>query len=490
MRGVGSYSRGTRRLKGRGGYAEDIGGSIGSWLGQKAGSLFRSITGLGTYKVNRNSLVSAQASDPPVVSNTTSATRVQHREFIKDISGSQLFEIQTFEVNPGIATTFPWLASVASCFEEYRMHGILFEFKSTSADALNSTNTALGTVIMATEYNPLHPPFANKREMENYVYSTSNAPSMSALHPLECARDVTVLDELFVRNTPVVGSDLRFSDLGKFQLATVGMQANAVIGELWVTYDIELLKPKLPDSFVSLTPSHYSFNVGTPLLPNPQTYGPPTAANKFGSTVPGVSPTPKYAVRGIGSNLVTFDTNTIRFKSTGIHLFVFSYQGSAALCSLPGIVTGGDIDSYPMFANSGALSAVFESPFSGTNSTLYMYLYACNVRATDGPGSASLTFTGGILPASVTSSDILVVPLPNSFTVDKAESIEISMGNLLKDLQEKVKQLTLRICDDSEEDDYKEAAITPRPIEDYIHDDLSGSTADLVSRLHKKLMAA
>lgn len=54
------------------------------------------------------------------------------------------FNYSTWQLNPGQKSLFPWLAGIASNFESYKFHGLVFEYKSMSADALNSTNTALG----------------------------------------------------------------------------------------------------------------------------------------------------------------------------------------------------------------------------------------------------------------------------------------------------------------------------------------------------------
>lgn len=73
--------------------------------------------------------------------------RIQNREYIMDIvsgSSANSFNYNTFDLNPGSSVTFPWLNRIAQNFESYRFHGLVFEFKSMSADALNSTNTALG----------------------------------------------------------------------------------------------------------------------------------------------------------------------------------------------------------------------------------------------------------------------------------------------------------------------------------------------------------
>ena len=187
--------------------------------------------------------------DPPQVRNNSARTvTLSHREYLCDIvsgpAGS--FSVQNFVINPGNTVTFPWLSGVASKFQQYRLDGMIFQFKSMSADALNSTNTALGQVIMATNYDVNQPLFDSKYEMENTEFSTSVKPSLSAMHPIECARTESTLNELYVAaggNIPPGGTASMYN-FGNFQIATNGFQAaNVNIGELWVTYEVTLFKP-------------------------------------------------------------------------------------------------------------------------------------------------------------------------------------------------------------------------------------------------------
>lgn len=220
-----------------------VAGPAGANFGRNAGAWVSKVIGSGDYTVSNNSLV---ATGVPEFAKTRRIVSVKHREYLGDITGSTAFSSRSFDINPGDDTTFPWLSGVASNFQQYRFKGLLFEFVSTSADALNSTNTALGTVVMATQYNVNRPAFVNKQEMEAYEFSCSTRPSANLIHPIECDPDETPMTHLYVRSGVVPsGEDARMYDLGSFQIATVGMQAAATIGELWVTYDIELLKPRL-----------------------------------------------------------------------------------------------------------------------------------------------------------------------------------------------------------------------------------------------------
>lgn len=187
---------------------------------------------------------------PPMITNSmnSGAIIVRHREYIGDIISTTAFTNRNFPINPGMVGTFPWLAQIANAFEQYRFRGLIFEFKSLSADALisASTNIGQGTVIMATQYNALSPGFSTKIEMENYEFANSCKPSCSFMHPVECATYQTPNTPLYVRSGAIpTGSDERLYDLGNFNLATQGLPSDTgSVGELWATFEIELFKPK------------------------------------------------------------------------------------------------------------------------------------------------------------------------------------------------------------------------------------------------------
>jgi len=227
-----------------------IGTMIGSGLGGLAGDLLGHISGIGDYKVSyntlaRNSKMMLSGDSVPAVQNTHSGVRICHREFITDIQSSTSFVNTSFNINPGVEGTFPWLSAVAQNFQQYKLHGMIFSFVSTSADALNSTNTALGTVILGTNYNASQPAFLSKSQMENNEFTTSAKPSQNVMHLIECDPRQTLQEGKFYIRTGSLpaNQDIKTYDVGLFQLATQGSQAVATIGELHVSYDIELMKP-------------------------------------------------------------------------------------------------------------------------------------------------------------------------------------------------------------------------------------------------------
>lgn len=212
--------------------------------------------------VKQNSLLNYGIKVPS--SPMGSAVRIRHQEYLGDITSSTGLTLSMNEypnglpINPGSSTTFPWLSQIAAAFQEYRFHGLYFHFVSTCGSAISSTNNALGTVIMATNYNAGQPVFTTKQQMEQTLFNNSSKPTRHLIHPVECKGRGTVLSELYI--LPIgSGEDIKMYNIGTFQIATQGMQqAGIVIGELHVSYDIELFKPELSISSVSSGESVWS----------------------------------------------------------------------------------------------------------------------------------------------------------------------------------------------------------------------------------------
>lgn len=353
--------------------------------------LTRGITGLirgfGDYNIKSNSLM-----DPPqVVNSGSTGIIVRHREYIGDITSTTAFNLASYPLNPGLAETFPWLSQVADSFEQYKFRGLLFEFKSMSSDAVLSTgaNSALGSVVMATQYDPLDSPFANKYQMENYQFANSAKPSLSFIHPIECAKSQTPINQLFVRNGGVpANADIRLYDLGVFNVATVGMQSTTgVIGELWITYEIELFKPKLIESTdPQELADHY--RIGTP-----------TNAAPFSG-----------AVLQRGSTLnTTIQGNTIILPTTlkaGVFLFTFVINGTAAALTRP-TLTLVNLQSFFLFDN-GSVALIDNS---GSTSVSYVLNFVLQLTGTGNQASVALSATG-TYPTSPVFSDLVITQLP------------------------------------------------------------------------------
>lgn len=244
-----------------------VGGMIGSHLGGRPGAAagqaigglahyIGRIFGSGDYRVGAppamNSLFEG-ASAYPYQPNLTFGEKsiiIKHSEYLGDVITSPVaggFFVQNFAVNPGISGTFPWLSEIAPSFQLYKWRGMIVEFRSRSADALNSVNTALGSVILATDYNAatFSQMFNSKTEMLNYEGAIDCKPSDNMVMGVECDPKRLPLSELYVRTGDVAGNIQNY-DMCSFAIATTGFQGtNVNVGELWITYDVILMKPAM-----------------------------------------------------------------------------------------------------------------------------------------------------------------------------------------------------------------------------------------------------
>lgn len=158
---------------------------------------------------------------------------------------SEDFTVQyELPLNPGM-NTFPWLATIARRFQEFKFRGVVFHYIPASGTAVASTNSALGTVMMQTTYRPSDTAPTAKIEMLNEYCANEVVPCESAIHPIECDPKQNPFAIQFVRATAVpAGESVLNYDLGKTFIATQGQQAAGnYLGDVWVTYEVELMKP-------------------------------------------------------------------------------------------------------------------------------------------------------------------------------------------------------------------------------------------------------
>lgn len=375
-----------------------IGGAPGAMLGSKIGEVISNLTGFGDYEIEGNTLMGLT---PPEMKNSPGGYIVRHREFITDIAPSTSFSNQSFRINPGISSSFPWLAQLAGSFEEYKLRGMVYEFKSMASDSILSSgaSTALGSVIMATQYNSLSAVFTNKKEMENYHFANSAKPSQTFMHPIECKQSLTAVDHLYVRDSPNItnlAGDLRLYDAGNFQIATVGMQnTTGVIGELWVTYEIEFLKPRCRQFSLE---DHYLLDSVTNAAPFGTTSGAHTNAG-YGTN--GIYQTNNIggALNGAGT-AYSFPVSI----SSGKFMIIYCVNGSAAAVTLP-TITYVNCSTY-----GGWLDQTTNKVCNTGSVTAFIW---CETITVTGSG-ASFTWASTVLPSSVVDGDLYVIGLSSN----------------------------------------------------------------------------
>lgn len=218
-------------------------------------------TGQGSYE-GANGLFGNETADVPIVESSGTeegSIKISHREYLTDLYGNPYntttgvntkpFDLSAYEINPGLEQTFPWLSQIAQNFEEYELEQCIFSFRSTVQE-VSSANGQVGTITMATVYNPDSPNFRDKTEMMQYAHSNSVKATDDIMHGVECDDSkLSGTDEKYIRSGPL-DQNLQKKDYdhGRFQVAISNTPlafSNGSIGELWISYTVVLRKPKV-----------------------------------------------------------------------------------------------------------------------------------------------------------------------------------------------------------------------------------------------------
>lgn len=361
-----------------------LGGPLGATVGSGLGNLASTILGFGDYSVRKNSILSASATGVPFMHSSDNSIRIKHKEFITDITATTAFSNQQFDVNPGLSGTFPFLSSIARSFTTYSIEGMVFYYKSTSADALNSTNTALGTVILASQYDVNEAQYTTKQEMEGSSFGNSAPPSKDQIHPIECDTSQNRASIFYVRSGDVPASGVKSNfDLCNFQIASSGVQATSVVAELWVSYDVCLYKPQIT------VPK--GLNIPSSLL---------NLANVTNSAMLGTSMVETWNSLGVTVNHATGTVITIPANNHGTYICEISWTGDSTSSVQIGL-TLANATTIPIY--QGNSSGVLQ-----TSGTVTNFVITNCFKLTDPNVLATLTYDSATLPANVTSATILI----------------------------------------------------------------------------------
>lgn len=181
----------------------------------------------------------------PTIKTTNRGFVVVHREFIQDVTAADSnFRNTTFSVNPGLATTFPWLSAIAGRYESYLFRRLHFVY-----EPICPTSTP-GAVMMAVDYDASDTAPTSKVVLMSYRGAVRSAPwnitrfdaSRGDLRKFGVQR--------YVRNAAApANTDVKTYDVGNLQLATQNTPATpTTLGELYVEYEVEFFTPQIPTS--------------------------------------------------------------------------------------------------------------------------------------------------------------------------------------------------------------------------------------------------
>lgn len=390
LRGLGSI--GGSALGGLVGQS-NAGGSIGKNLGAS----FSKWLGSGDYTVSANSLadkIGADGSIPSMHKNDQSII-IRHKEFLGEISGSTTFAVRsTININPGLAESFPWLSSIAGKFLEYRIKGMVFHYVPSSGTALSSTSAALGTVMIQTSYRSNDTPPTSKTEILNEYWSSEGRPCDSFCHPIECDPKENPYNLHYVRTGALPASyDQLLYDIGTTYVATSGMQtADQVLGDLWVTYEIELKKPVVvsnvsdaAQAFAAQVTDVSGSITGTTLFDGNVNYG-----------------------NGNLTGRITLAGNVITLAKTVAGYFYFMVDCEAATAFTAATVSSTPLVVGAVATKFSATNNVVRTILGGGTPTLTRFFYCVTVFKPTTDAVATITIPPVTLTGAASRTDLLI----------------------------------------------------------------------------------
>jgi len=367
----------------------ELGSAVGGIVnakdtGRRAGAAVSKFFGFGAYgtpwNVSSNSLLRSDGGIPQVHTVADRGFNVKHTEFLGFVTSTTGFALQTYPFQPGNSVSFPWLSNIAANFSEYRVNGAIVVFKSNLTDAVASFSL-MGTVSIAAEMNPSSTAPVSFVQLEQLKFCMALKPSIDGMAPIECDPKLH-RNQYFVRTAAVPsGSSINDYDHCNIYVSTYGMPSAGVsLGRLYITYDVDLMEPKLLSTSAGQLTSMFDFQSIT-------------SSSPFNSS--------QTVVDSIG---MSFSSTTMTFPPSvsGDFIVSYSYTGAVGVTlSTPSLTYSNmQLSTLPVFeTGTSSLASTQIVPPVGTGAVSAVYrwiVYKPNVGTI-----GTITFpTVGMVPIS------------------------------------------------------------------------------------------
>lgn len=316
--------------------------------------------------------------------------RLSNIEYVSEINSSTDFNCVQYIVNPSRPELFPWLSGIANNFETYKFHELSFIYKGVATHLINSDLTQLGSVIMCIQYNAGNDNFVSKQQMLNYETSVNCRPHEKA----EVCVDIRELPLKKFYVDPTQSTFKKLEDPCTFSIATTDMQAgDDFMGELYISYDIEFMVPKIYKGVtVNSLFAHYELSGVTSALPlgTSQTAD---ASNTF-------------AVSFDSGTTVIMPDNVI----AGTFIILYDIVGDGTGLNIGKVILSydGGIENYELFGNH-EVNAMTQN--SDASNDYQFGMFSAIVRS---PSGTILFEQTGDQPATPTAADLFIIQINSS----------------------------------------------------------------------------
>lgn len=222
-----------------------------------------------TGKGSGNNWANSGGSAPVAVGTTTNkrsprylasgGVRVANTEFIQDLAvDTQL----ALDINPVAGSTFAWLGRIASSYEIFRIHKLVFRYTPICS------SSTTGVVVMAFDYDASDAPPTSKQAMSAYDGSTRGNVWNSLTCSFKAPDSWYFVGQQGSTTVNPASTDIKMYDAAKFYVSVFNATSGTV-GEISVDYDIEFARPAFDapatgTETVQFSGGNYSNLLGTP----------------------------------------------------------------------------------------------------------------------------------------------------------------------------------------------------------------------------------
>lgn len=241
-----------RIIRGRGDYemGRNIGGRVGSFIGEKFHKWIKSITGFGDYEFHgpedptRNNTLVANDTTPSFKNEKDGCLNLIFTEWIGNKRIGPTFDVMTIPLDISSPLLAPWGYIICRRFTFGDIVGMLFFVASLLADY--SATQVVGSCFGSARYDAESLPPTSKRDVMNSLFAHTDKASRNQVFAIECRKDQGSTNALKIRQPGMATGDMQLYRMGYFDLCTEGAPQSAEKAfDVSVSYHIKLYKQKL-----------------------------------------------------------------------------------------------------------------------------------------------------------------------------------------------------------------------------------------------------
>jgi hypothetical protein len=427
------------------------------------------ISGLssGSSITNTSTIVDHFSRRTEKVANLVSPGSTAFTHLLTTVNQNGLF------INPGNTVLFPIFSQIAANYEQYRVRYLCFNY-ATEAYAGAQTVASAGKVIMVTNFDQSDASFTGSTQAENYDHMVKGPPFANLQHCVMqkkgASRGFLPLNDYFVNpsnnlNAPVGDSSQgKFYDIGLFQVMCEQLAATGEIGELYVTYEFDMIRPKQAIAAGDYTLSHFQNSTGV------------AASTPLGTLANGTYTSDSNLP---STTFSVLSASTFMLNAIGTYQVVMIWSAATGIAALPTFTPGSSVVADTILLGSTSGSFGFGS--GGTFAQAIKYYNVTGVSVS--PFTNNLVTVGGLTSMAGTPNvDVVITQLPYLFT-----SLPPKVENRVTLIEEKLQALYSRLLCGSQShliDDNKETESAPSNIDVEL---LRGQLQELEKRLRDNL---